>query len=243
MINRDLIPEAHPHILESPGYVLVLRRGIEDVDRESDVARIALEALHRFSAGFCRPLTIEISSVYWDRENDLPILGVEPRYPKRTLRAAEPGCDMNISPIWIDEKVFISNQMASPDISRFVLDAIADDGSGMTTCCDSIWVTSSMARLPFGCKLNDNGSMTVQDRAWLVDHPTVVRDGHRWVCGPLDITSNAPVEFIVNRQFAELSLRIGIHWSLWGPGGSGFSEIEDRVSALLAQGWELDEVA
>ncbi|QIS09600.1 hypothetical protein [Nocardia arthritidis] len=226
-----------PRLLESPGHGIFLRYDTQNAADDSEVTRIALRAIFDFAELFCRPLLIGLSTAYWEDDFDWPMNKPKPAAPYRVLRSARPPEGLEIRPLWADEQVTVAEELDYDTVSGFVANAVGSDPAGVRMNWDYLWVRASMVRLPSTSRLNEDGSISVQDRIWTLDHPVENLDGAHWVCGPRRNTLDAPIEFQLGRQFFELSLRIAIHWSIWAPGGSGHPRIHAGVETLRAAGW------
>ncbi|RJO79249.1 hypothetical protein D5S18_02630 [Nocardia panacis] len=228
-----------PRLLESPGHGLFLKYDIQNVADDHAVNAIALRAIFDFAADFCRPLLIGVSTAYWEDDFDWPMSKPIPHAPYQTLYSTETPESVRLQAIWDGEEFSPAAELTYETATRFMCDAVASDPSGVRMNWHYLWVRASMARLPADSTINPDGTISVLDRIWTLEHPVEFRDGAHWVGGPLRNTVAAPIAFQLGRQFFELSLNISVHWSIWTPGGAGHDRVREGIAALLAAGWTM----
>src|SRR4051812_32312696 len=105
-------------MLDFPGSAIRLQRDVEDVAANHwDLAELALKAAFKFSEDLCVPLSIEISTSYWEDEFDLPVDAPARPFEFGMLRRRTLPPEVDARPYWLNEEVFVADDINFPTAS------------------------------------------------------------------------------------------------------------------------------
>ncbi|WP_310724581.1 hypothetical protein [Streptomyces sp. N2A] len=232
-------------MLDFPGSSIRLVKDVENLSVDhAQFARMALTAAFTMSRNLCIPLSMEVSTAYWEAEFDLPVDAPTPPRESGMLRRSALPERVTAEPRLQNEQVIAVDDISETAALEFVegfLNEPPNDGVGFGIGWQEIQFNASMARLPDDYPREDSEVLHLEVVKGVVNHPVESHGGAHWVYGPIGASVvNAPFEYRLHRNPGELVLDFSTYWSIWAPGGPGRPEVDSNVEALLKDGWELD---
>lgn len=246
-------PEDVPYqlqIVENPWH-LGFSRETDTGEGGIRLGEIILDSLYEFMGDFCIPLTMDLSTWYWDEELDMPKgSGEVPGRPEpsgRLLRTTSRYArDFKTS--WSSQAVSdASADVIDRDLALSFYRQTLDADMQLDPHADISWteiqIRSTYVRLP---KISDQFTSaydhlrSLDHRGTAVLHPIEWRAGSAWFPGPLSDEINAPIEIRIYRYFGEVVMDVDIYNYAWDPDwpdSPGYADIAKGIVALERRGW------
>lgn len=227
-------------IFDSPGCSFHLERYVQEFESDVDFDRSTLQGVFRFMSGFCIPLSVDLSTLYWMNEFDIPIDETFPTSSQRTIRAASPPEGMRTDFVSAGNVLEQVDELSYDSVHEWFVRSLDEDRAEnplLRPGWDEIWIRYSMARTPEGYFPSDIRTMPVHYRSSTAEHPVIHMDESIWIAGPMANTLNAPIEIQLIRTPGRVTVGVYICWNIWMPDGAGYGFVESGVSELLAAGW------
>jgi hypothetical protein len=231
-------------LLDFPGSSIRLTKDVEDLAVDhAHLARLALAATFRMTRNLCVPLSMEVTTAYWEREFDLPVDSPTPARESGMLRRSPLPERVTAEPRLRNEQVTEAAEVNEVTAINFVEDYLTEspnDTSGLPIGWQDIQFNATMARLPDDYPRADPGMIQLEVTKGFVNHPIESHNDAEWVYGPVGASVvHAPFEYRIHRNPGELVFDFSTYWSTWAPGGLGRPAIDNSIEALLGNGWEL----
>ncbi|MEU9124160.1 hypothetical protein AB0C96_30600 [Streptomyces sp. NPDC048506] len=232
-------------ILDFPGSSIRLVKDVEDLSVDhAQFARLALSAAFKMSHDLCIPLSMEVTTAYWETEFDLPVDSPTPPRESGMLRRSPLPERVTAEPRLRNEQVTAIGEISENAAVNFIQGLLTEppnDTSELSVGWQDIQFNASMARLPDDYPREDPDVIQLEVTRGVVNHPVETRDDAGWIYGPIGASVvHAPFEYRLHRNPGELVFDFSTYWSIWAPGGMGRPEIDNRIEALLESGWELE---
>lgn len=195
-----------------------------------------LDAMFEVARGLFEPLRVD-TDIVWLNTKTRTTSG---NAPHMEWRLTQRGMDSRWWPV--ADTLMKAESIDRRGVEWFLRQACAQTGTPGTIACPvSVDMTGSRVRFV----------EPISGASWLhVERyrsgPAVVpfehSDGYAYVSGPQDGLITAPIALHCRFDAYELTLRVSAHWSPWADADRpGTRAIEERITRLVANGWELAE--
>ncbi|MFK0262599.1 hypothetical protein ACIQU1_14835 [Streptomyces angustmyceticus] len=232
-------------LLDFPGSSIRLVKDVEDLPLEHPrLAREALAAAFDMSNELCIPLSMEISTAYWEDEFDLPVDSPAPSREFGMLRRFPLPDRVSAEPRLQNEQVVTTDEVSMNAAVDFLDDYLTpspSDTSGRSIGWQELQFNATMARLPDDYPTKDPQAIQLEVAKGIVVYPVERHGDANWVSGPIGASVvHAPFEYRLHRNPGEIVFDFSTYWSIWAPGGPGRPAVEKGVEFLLGNGWEME---
>ncbi|MFI2258877.1 hypothetical protein [Streptomyces tubercidicus] len=232
-------------LLDFPGSSIRLVKDVDDLPLDHrQLARVAVAGAFEVSRDLFVPLSMELSTAYWESEFDL---AADPPAPSREfgmLRRSPLPERVIAEPQMGKDQVTTADTVSEATVINFIDDYLSgspEDTPGRDIGWQEIQFNATIARLPDNYPREDPRVIELEVAKGSVAHPLVSHAGANWVYGPMgESVIHAPFECQIYRNPGELVLTLTTFWSIWAPGGPGRPAIEKGIAALLDSGWEVE---
>ncbi|MGW7573968.1 hypothetical protein [Streptomyces sp. NPDC054765] len=232
-------------LLDFPGSSIRLVKDVEDSPLDHHhLAREAISAAFGMSHNLCIPLSMEISTAYWENEFDLPVDSPAPPREFGMLRRSPLPAGVSSKPRLQNELVVTTDEISETSTIEFLDDHLTgprNEMSGRAIGWQELQFNATMARLPDDYPREDPHMIQLEVAKGFVIQPIESHHGADWIYGPMGASVvHAPFEYRIHRNPGEIVFDFSTYWSIWAPGGPGRPAVEKGVEVLLESGWELE---
>ncbi len=219
-----------------------------------ELAEDTLDSLYEFMEDFAIPLSIDLSTCYWDDEIDMPKKSEEvsdrPEPLGRLLRTRSRYA-RDLRKLWRGQEVSdVAADVIDRDLARSFYRETVDMDAPLDSPTDISWneiqIRTAYLRLP---EISDQFVSTydhiraLDHRGTPFPHPIEWIAGSAWLPGLIPGQLNAPVEIRMYRDFGEVVMDVNVYNYAWSPDSpdssdsSGYADILKGIAALERRGW------